>query len=117
MKQLKERNGSGIEALTKQVNKGSMKREKYIEKLTKQLKEWDKELAELEHKAGDKFNDIKSKFSRKLEQTKIKRDELRKKLAKLEKAGEEVSKDLKNDFEILWKDIKDGIKNMRKQLK
>ncbi|MGK7369478.1 MAG: hypothetical protein ACNS64_04635 [Candidatus Halalkalibacterium sp. M3_1C_030] len=94
-----------------------MKREKYIDKLTQQLKQWDKELTELEKRAGEKYDDIKSKFAQRLDKTKKKRDELRKKLNKLEKAGEEVSKDLKNDFEILWKDIKDGIANMRKQLK
>lgn len=117
MKLIKERNGNGIEALTKKIEKGSMKREKYIDKLTEQLKEWDKELKELEHKAGGKFTDIKSKFAQRLEKTKKKRDQLRNKLNKFEKAGEEVSKDIKNDFEILWNDIKDGIKNMRKQLK
>ncbi|HKL19037.1 MAG TPA: hypothetical protein VJ905_08705 [Halalkalibaculum sp.] len=117
MKQLKERNGNSIEAITKKFTKGAMKREKYIDKLTRQLKEWDKELTELEKKAGDKYTDLKSKFAQRMDQTKKKRDELRKKLNRLEKAGEEVSKDLKNDFEILWKDIKDGIANMRKQLK
>lgn len=117
MKQLKERNGNSIEALTQKFKKGTMKREKYIDKLTRQLKEWDNELADLEKRAGEKYDDIKTKFAQRLDNTKTKRDELRKKLSKLEKAGEEVSKDLKNDFEILWKDIKDGIANMRKQLK
>ncbi len=119
MKQLKERNGNGMEALTKisKTKKGSKKREKYIEKITMQLKEWDKELSELEEKAEAKYKDLKHKFGQKLDQTKKKRNEFRTKLDKLEKAGEETSKDLKNDFEMLWKDIKEGTQNMRKQLK
>lgn len=119
MKQLKERNGKGIEALSKisKTKKGSKKREEYIEKITGQLREWDKELSELEQKAGDRYKDLKHRFGQLLEETKNKRDEFRKKLNRLEKAGQEASKDLKNDFEILWKDIREGIDNMRKQLK
>lgn len=119
MKQLKERNGKGIEALSKITNtkKGSKKRQEYIDKITAQLREWDKDLSELEEKAGDTYKDLKHRFGNMLDQTKKKRDEFRKKLSRLEKAGEEVSKDLKSDFEILWKDIREGIKDMRKQLK
>lgn len=119
MKKLKERNGNGIEALSKinKTKKGSKKRQEYIEKISGQLREWDKELSELEHKAESKYKDLRKQFGQMLDQTKKKRDDFQKKLDKLEKAGEEASKDLKNDFEVLWKDIREGIQTMQKQLK
>lgn len=93
------------------------KREQYIEKLTNKLKEWDKDFEDLERKADQRMDQMKADFRKRLDDLKSRRARMKEKLGKLEQSGESAFDPIKKDLELLWKDTKDGLKRMRKELK
>lgn len=95
----------------------STKREKYIDKLTQQLKDWDKELEEFEEKNEKRLTELRKNLNQQVEKLRTKRNELRTKLDKLEGVSEEAYKKVKVDAEKLWNDIKKGFKTARKEMK
>lgn len=97
--------------------KNTTKREKYIDKLTKQLKEWDKELEVFEQKSEERLTGLRKNLSQRIEKLRDKRNELRTKLDQLGDVSEEAFKDIKVDSEKLWNDIKQGFKKVRKEMK
>ena len=94
--------------------KSASKREKYIDKLSQQLREWDRELVELEEKGGHRIGKLRKNMHRKLEQLRTKRNELQEQLERIEEVSESSYKSMKADTEKLWKDIKKAFKNIRK---
>ncbi len=97
--------------------KKSTKREKYIDQLTQQLKDWDKELEEFEEKNEKRLSELGQDLNKQVEKLKTKRDELRSKLDKFEDVSEEAYKKVKGDAEKLWNDIKKEFKTARKEMK
>lgn len=93
------------------------KREKYIKKLTKQLKEWDRELEDLEQKSSKRLTELQKNLDRQLENLKTKRNELRGKMNRLEGVSGQAFKDIKADTQKLWDSLKKGFKTIRKELK
>jgi len=93
------------------------KRKEYIDKLTKQLKNWDKELSEFEDKGSKKITDLQTALSRKLDQLKGKRNDLRKKVDSVESVSEDTFRSLKGDIEKMWSDVKNRFEGLRKELK
>jgi len=92
-------------------------RAKYIDKLTKQLKKWDRDIESLEEKSEKRIDKIRTNFSDKIKNLKARRDELRAKLNRLEETGEKAFQDIKKDIEKLWKDTQKGFDSAKKELK
>jgi chromosome segregation ATPase len=95
----------------------STKREEYIDKLTKQLKEWDNELKKLEAQSEKRLFEWRERVNWQLDRLHTKRNELRMKINRIEDVSEEAFKDIKNDTEILWTNIKQGFNELRKEIK
>ncbi|MGD8749306.1 MAG: hypothetical protein PVI44_12655 [Balneolaceae bacterium] len=95
----------------------SSKREEFIDKLTEQLKKWDRELAEFEEKREKRFSELRETLAKRVENLKIKRNDLQKKLDRVGGVSEEAFRGIKKDIEKLWNDIKKSFKVMQKGLK
>lgn len=93
------------------------KREKYIDKLSKQLKKWEQELTELEEKSGKKVEEMKGTLAKNMENFRARRDQLKEKVQRLEQAGEEAFKEIRTDTEKLWNDAQNALQGIRKELK
>lgn len=89
------------------------KREKYIDKLSAKLKEWDRELEEFEKKNEERFSEFKQDMNERLENLKTKRTQLGQKIDRIEDMGEDTYKKIKKDVDKLWKDLKSGFSALR----
>lgn len=88
-------------------------REEYIDKLEKQLREWNDQIDELQQQAATESKEIKAKLSKRMDEMKKKRAELRTKLNKIKESGDEAFDAIKDDTERLWQDVKKGFSEIR----
>lgn len=95
----------------------STKREKYIDKLSAQLKKWDRELEEFEEKNKKRLSELKQDLADRLNNLKTKRSKLDQKMDQLEGVGETTYQNIRKDAEKLWKDLKNGFSSLRKEMK
>lgn len=92
-------------------------REEYIDKLETQLRTWNQQLDELQERAGEESGELKQKFEDRMKILRDKRARLKAKLEKIREAGDDSFDQVKDDAEVLWKDIKSGISEVRSILK
>lgn len=81
-------------------------REAYRKKIEAKLDEWKAEADKLRAKAKQKQVDFETDYKKELDQIRVKREELKAKLNKLEEAGEGA-----------WKDLKQGVEKSSRELR
>jgi hypothetical protein len=106
-----------MEEVKKQEKAKKSEREKYIDKLSSQLKEWDRELEDIEQKTEKRFKEIQFAYRKRVDNLKEKRMRMKDKINKLKESGEVAFDPVKKDLEKLWKDAKTGLKTFRKEIK
>jgi chromosome segregation ATPase len=82
--------------------------QEYIDRLKKQLEEWDYELDRLSHRVEDLGQDARQQAKQKLEDAKAYRSEVEGKLKKMEQAAGDALDDLREGVEIAWEGLKTG---------
>ncbi len=97
--------------------KPNTKREEYIDKLSSQLKKWDRELEVFEEQNKKRFSELKQDLANRLNNLKTKRSKLDQKMDQLEEVGETTYKSIRKDADKLWNDLKDGFSSLRKKIK
>lgn len=88
-------------------------REEYIDKLESQLREWNEQIDNLQERAGQESQEMKKKISKRMDELKAKRSELKVKLNRIKDSGDETFSKLRGDAENLWKDVKKGVSDIR----
>lgn len=83
-------------------------RQEYIDRLRKQLEEWDYELDRLEHRLEDLTDEAHSRARQKLEEAREYRHDVEGRLRKLEEAAGNALEDIRNGLEIAWDGLKTG---------
>lgn len=89
--------------------------EEYIQKLRKQLEEWDYELDRLEHRVEDLGNEARERAKQKLEDAREYRRDVEGKLKKLEGAAGEALQDIRDGIELAWDGLKTGFAAARSE--
>jgi chromosome segregation ATPase len=85
-------------------------KEEYIEKLEKQLKEWNNQLKKLEYKAKSQQDSMSKEAQKQLKRLREQRDELSQKLTQLRDSGQVTFDKVKKDADAMWSDLKSGFK-------
>jgi outer membrane murein-binding lipoprotein Lpp len=93
------------------------KKEEYIDKMAKQLKEWSSSLDELESRVAKTSSEVKAGYGALLKDTKKKRDELSHKLHELGETSGDAWDALKTGVEAASKDLKHAIDAARDKFK
>ena len=82
--------------------------QEYIDRLRKQLEEWDYELDRLEHRVRDLADQARERAKKQLESARGYRQDVEKKLERLEDSANHALEDLRDGLEIAWDGIKTG---------
>jgi uncharacterized coiled-coil DUF342 family protein len=91
---------------------GIMKsREEYIDKMSKELKEWSAKIDELESQFGTVSEGMKSAYEQRILDIKEKRDEMSRKLQEVRGASGDAWKTLTTGMDKAWDDFKDAFKS------
>ena len=85
-----------------------MSESSFIEKLRRQLEEWDYQLDRFEHRVDDLSHDLRAKARTQVEEFRGKRRELESRIGELEKASERALEDLRDGIELAWDGLKTG---------
>jgi chromosome segregation ATPase len=85
-----------------------MSESSFIEKLRRQLEEWDYQLDRFEHRVGDLSQDLQAKAKSQVAEFRGKRRELEGRIGELEKASERALEDLRDGIELAWDGLKTG---------
>ena len=80
----------------------------YIERLRKQLEEWDYELDRLEYRVRDLAGQAEQRAQEQLESARTYRQEVESKLEKLEESASHAFEDIRDGLEIAWDGLKTG---------
>ena len=89
----------------------------YQEKIEAQLKEASAKIAELAAKADKAQADAKLQYQEQINSLRTMRDELNRKLMRLNDSGEAAWEDVKKGLEDAWSDLKRAIDNAVSQFK
>ena len=87
-----------------------MDRKVYIDKMAAKLKEWDDDILELEHKAGEIKDEASNKYHEQLKDLKSRREHARQELEHLRDSGGEAWEELKEGMEKSWDTLEDSLK-------
>ena len=93
------------------------KKEEYIDKMAKQLKEWSSRVDELETRVAKTSSEVKAGYETFIKDTKKKRDDLSHKLHELGETGGDAWDALKTGIEAASKDLKHAIEAARDKFK
>lgn len=93
------------------------KKEKYIDKMAKQLKEWSSRVDELESRVAKTSSEVKAGYKALIKDTKKKRDALSHELHKLGETSGDAWDALKKGVEAASKDLKHAIDAARDKFK
>jgi hypothetical protein len=93
------------------------KRTSYIDRMEKQLKEWDKELNKLLMEVSRKKDDIKIEYRGVQQKIEARRADALKHLNDLKDSGEDSWEELKNGFENSWKELRSSIERAKSKFK
>jgi phage host-nuclease inhibitor protein Gam len=85
-------------------------RKDYIDKMAARLKEWDTEVQKLEVKAETVKADMKASYNQQINELRLKKEEAKLKLKKIQDAGEDAWEELKEGVEKSWNIFEDSIK-------
>jgi type IV secretory pathway VirB9-like protein len=86
-------------------------RKDYIDRMAARLKEWDAEVQKLEEKAETVKADVKASYNQQINELRLKKEEARIKLEKIQDAGEDAWEELKEGTEKSWKIFEESVKN------
>lgn len=92
-------------------------RDEYIDKLEKQLREWNSQVDKLQKQARQGSEEIRKRVNKRVEAINEKRSDLENKLGKLRESSGEAFDNIRDDAEVLWKDVKKGISDVQSALK
>jgi uncharacterized coiled-coil DUF342 family protein len=93
------------------------KKEEYIDKMTRQLKEWSSWIDEMESRAAGTAAGMKAGYEARIRELKEKRDALSLKLRELGSASGDAWSALKTGIDATRKDLKDAISAVRDKFK
>ena len=93
------------------------KRDEYIERMKRQLDEWNTDLDSLEAKLSEVTEPVRSKLEPQLSKARKGYADARQKLREIRGAGEESWEDLTDDIENVWKTLRQSINYFKSQLK
>lgn len=88
---------------------------KYLEKASRQLEEWDYELNRLEARLDDIQDEFKHKLEERLNHLKKERQTFKAKVKDFEETSEEAWEDIKEGLEMAWDSIKLGFLSARSE--
>jgi hypothetical protein len=89
------------------------KRKTYIEKMEKQILQWDKEIDELLAAAGKTKAKLKGEYKTYIDKINSRKAAALKHLAELQESGEDSWEDLKKGFENSWKELRSSIERAK----
>lgn len=89
----------------------------YIEKLETKIKEWTAEFDKLKEMADRSEAKIKEKYHRGIEDLRVGREDIKKRIQKLKEASGETWRELESETEKKWQDIADAIENLKSKFK
>jgi hypothetical protein len=85
-------------------------RKDYIDRMAARLREWDTELEKLEAKAEVAKADVKASYNKQIQELRLKKEEAKQKLKKIQDAGEDAWEELKEGTEKSWNLFEDSVK-------
>ncbi len=86
-------------------------REEYIDKMTKQLKEWSAKIDELESRIDTVGIDMRTAYEQRIRDIQDKRDAVSRKLQELTGTSGEAWKTLASGMDHAWDDFRDAFKS------
>ena len=89
------------------------KRKTYIEKMERQIQQWEKEIDELLAATGKTRNKLKGKYKASIDKINKRKAEAEKHLIELRESGEDSWEDLKKGFENSWKELRSSIERAK----
>ncbi len=93
------------------------KRDEYVEKMKRQLDEWNTDLEGFERKLSEVTEPVRSKLEPQLSTAKKSYADARQKLREVRGAGEESWEDLTGEVEHVWKTLRQSVNYFKSQLK
>jgi uncharacterized coiled-coil DUF342 family protein len=92
------------------------RRDEYVEKMKRQLDEWNQDIDKLEAKLDEVTGPARQKLEPYLAKAREGRDEAIQKLAELRAGGEESWDKLESEAEHIWKTLRQSINYFKSQL-
>ncbi|MCW0481106.1 coiled coil domain-containing protein [Gaoshiqia sediminis] len=92
-------------------------REKYIDKLSAKLKEWDADIQQLEEKMERAKTKVRADYQEELDELRARKDEAREKLREIQEASGDAWEELKVGMEKSWDILSDAFKNAFEKFK
>jgi uncharacterized coiled-coil DUF342 family protein len=92
-------------------------REEYIDRMSKQLKEWSAKIDELESQIGTAGAEMKSAYEERILAIKEKRDAMSRKLQELRNSSGDAWKTLAAGMDSAWDELKDAFKSAKDKFK
>jgi hypothetical protein len=89
------------------------RKEQYIDKMAKQLKEWSTNIDELELKVSETKADVQAEISVRLREIKEKREALTQKLLELRETSDGAWETMKGGAETAWRDLTNALTEAR----
>jgi hypothetical protein len=93
------------------------KRDEFVEKMKRQLDDWNAEIDNMDEKIAKVKTDLKAKYEKQVEEIRKKRAEGAKKLEELQSAGEEAWERVKDETEHSWAALKDAVNTFKSHYK
>ncbi|HEY6011938.1 MAG TPA: coiled coil domain-containing protein [Nitrospirota bacterium] len=93
------------------------KKEKYIDKMAEELREWSAAIDELEAKMSEASAEARAGYAKRIQELKQKRDALTVKLRELGDAGSEAWDALKSGVETSWEELKRAVHTAKEKFK
>lgn len=94
-----------------------MTRNEFVEKMKHQLDEFNRKLDELEKKGADYNQEARTRFDRRMEELKQKRQEASKRIDEINQAGDKAWETLKTGATAAWNSLEESLKQARSQFK
>jgi len=95
----------------------SMDRKEYIDKLARQLKQWDDEIEKIEEKAKKSSEETRKKYHEQIEELKQKQEEVKKKLQEVKGKSQGALEELQSGTEEALDSLKDAFRSARDKFK
>lgn len=92
-------------------------REEYIDKMTSQLKDWSRKIDELEFKARAAKADARISYENKIQDMKVKREAVIKRLQELKGAGNDAWESMTAGVEAAWGEFKHAFTEAKDKFK
>jgi hypothetical protein len=84
-------------------------RDAYLRKMQTKLKEWSSEIDKLKAKADASEAKIRTEYSRQIEELRVRREDIGKRMEEMRDAGEESWQELRTGTEKAWNELKTAL--------